>query len=82
MLIEGQHGGIVKMPEGCKPDAQAMGRGITPYYSVKNLEEVSLRFLPTNFDYMLIRRRQKSALLNSAGRRALKSRRKGRMGIS
>ena len=36
----GLDGGIVKMPKGCNPDQQPMGRGFTNYYCVSSLEEV------------------------------------------
>jgi hypothetical protein len=39
-LLAGLGGGIVKMPEGCNPNEQQMGRGFTNYYCVAKLEEV------------------------------------------
>ena len=39
--ISGLTGGIVKMPQGCNPGEQPMGRGLTVYYYVPSLDEVS-----------------------------------------
>ena len=38
----GLTGGILKMPQGCKPGDQPMGRGLTVYYSVSSLDKVGL----------------------------------------
>ncbi|ORY18221.1 hypothetical protein BCR34DRAFT_361470 [Clohesyomyces aquaticus] len=36
----GLSGGIVKLPEGCTPGEQPMGKGMTVYYFVVSIEEV------------------------------------------
>jgi hypothetical protein len=37
----GLSGGIVQMPEGCAPTEQTMGSGMTVYYLVDSLDDVS-----------------------------------------
>jgi hypothetical protein len=41
----GLGGGIVKMPKGCDPEQQQMGRGFTNYYCVSSLEEVRRSYI-------------------------------------
>jgi predicted enzyme related to lactoylglutathione lyase len=40
-LLEEMSGGIVQMPKGCAVEPQSMGNGMTPYYLVNSIEEVS-----------------------------------------
>jgi hypothetical protein len=40
MVIQGHGGGIVKMPEDCGANSQALGSGFTLYIFVDNLEKV------------------------------------------